>query len=135
MSICGTIFTDGLHDDEGVELWIEIIVFFVLMSLSFGSWYISEKSIDIHSIITVKRESFYWLAILFTFSLGTAIGDFISEQCAIGYGYTLLIFVVTLTVIFAVWYLIKINDVLMFWVAYIMTRPLGAATGDLMSVT
>ena len=60
MSICGTIFTDGLHDDLGVELWIECIVFFVLMSASFGWWYYVERDLDVHSINTLRKEAFYW---------------------------------------------------------------------------
>ena len=103
------------------------------MCLSFGAWYFFERSLDIHSIFTLKREGFYWLAVLFTFALGTAVGDFISETSNVGYGYTLLIFVITIFVIFLAWYFLKINDVLMFWLAYIMTRPLGASTEDLLA--
>lgn len=75
MSICGTIFTDGIHDDLGLDLWIEIVIFFILMMSCFGAWYLSEKTLDIHSIKTLKREGFYWVTILFTFALGTAVGD------------------------------------------------------------
>jgi uncharacterized membrane-anchored protein len=65
MSICGTIATDGLHDNLGVELWIECIVFLFLMCSSFGVWYYVEKTIDIHDICTPRREMFYWYVVLF----------------------------------------------------------------------
>lgn len=133
MSICGTIFTDGLHDEQNVELYIEIIMFFVLMCASFGAWYISEKTLDVHSIFTYKREAFYWTAVLWTFALGTAVGDQIAEGLDLGFGYTLLLFVIVILVITLIWYFLKLNDVLAFWLAYIMTRPLGASTGDLIA--
>jgi len=134
MSICGTIFTDGLHDDLGVELWIENIVFFVLMCICFGAWYYVEGTLDFHSINTVRREAFYWLTILFTFSLGTAIGDGISEAAMFGYGATFGLFVGAIIMFGLIWYFKLVDTVTGFWLCYIMTRPLGAALGDLMSV-
>jgi len=134
LSICGTIFTDGLHDNLGVELWIENIVFFVLMCTCFGIWYYVEGTLDFHSINTLRRESFYWLTILFTFSLGTAIGDGISEAAMFGYGATFGLFVGAIIMFGLIWYFKLVDDVTGFWLCYIMTRPLGAACGDLMSV-
>lgn len=133
MSICGTIFTDGLHDNLGVELWIEIIIFFFLMCCSFGAWYKIEGSLDIHSITTLPRETFYWTAVLFTFALGTAVGDIISETAGLGYGVTLALFVGVIIFIALLWYFKVLDEVTSFWFAYIMTRPLGAAAGDLLA--
>jgi len=133
MSICGTIVTDGFHDNLGIQLWIEVIVFFFLMSGSFGWWYRSQGTLDIHSINSIKREAFYWMAVIFTFALGTAVGDLIAESFNVGYGFTLLIFVVVIIIIFLAWFFFKMNPILSFWFAYIMTRPLGASIGDLLA--
>lgn len=139
MSICGTIGTDGLHDDAGIENWIQIIMWGTLMTGTFYAWYRVEGTIDIHSIDTIRREMFYWLTVFFTFAVGTAAGDAISESAGLGYGATLGIFIGVLGFIFLVWLFSKffpspyLDEVTLFWFAYIMTRPLGAAFGDLLS--
>ncbi|PNW70937.1 hypothetical protein CHLRE_17g739600v5 [Chlamydomonas reinhardtii] len=142
MSICGTIATDGLHDDAGLELWIEIIIFFVLMMTCFGMWYYYERQLTVHSIKTLRRETFYWLSILFTFAMGTAVGDGISEAWDIGYGPIFGFFAGVQSFIFLVWLALRLlgkapqhspTETLMFWVAYIWTRPVGASLGDLLS--
>ena len=86
-----------------------------------------------HSIRTYRRESFYWLAILVTFATGTAVGDLVAEKFSLGYLTTLLLFVAVIAVIAGLWRFTGINGVLAFWLAYIMTRPLGASTGDFLS--
>jgi len=133
LSICGTIMTDGLHDNLGVELWIENVVFFFLVVVCFGTWYKVEGTLDIHSINTPRREMFYWLTILFTFALGTAIGDGIAEAAGFGYGATFGLFCGALIVIFFLWYFKVTGEITSFWLAYIMTRPLGASAGDLLA--
>jgi uncharacterized membrane-anchored protein len=82
VSVVGTLLTDLLVDQVGVELWVCIIVFSVLMIGTFAAWYHSEKTLSIHSINAIKQELFYWCAILFTF--GTALGDYIAEGLALG---------------------------------------------------
>ncbi|KAG2425536.1 hypothetical protein HXX76_013580 [Chlamydomonas incerta] len=142
MSICGTIATDGLHDDAGLELWIEVIIFFVLMISCFGTWYYYERTLTVHSIKTLRRETFYWLSILFTFAMGTAVGDAISEAWDIGYGPIFGFFAGVQAFIFLVWLVLRLlgaapqhspTETFMFWVAYIWTRPVGASLGDLLS--
>jgi uncharacterized membrane-anchored protein len=86
-----------------------------------------------HSIRTFRREVFYWLAILVTFATGTAVGDLIAEKFSMGYLTTLLLFLAVIAIIAVAWKLTGINGVLAFWLAYIMTRPLGASTGDFLS--
>jgi len=103
------------------------------MSGSFGWWYRLQGNLDIHSINSIKREAFYWMAVIFTFALGTAVGDLIAESFNVGYGFTLLIFVVVIIIIFLAWFFFKMNPILSFWFAYIMTRPLGASIGDLLA--
>lgn len=135
MSICGTILTDGIHDNLGLDLWIEMIIFSFFMGIWFVAWYISERTLDIDSIKTMKREVFYWVAILFTFALGTAFEECMAETFKISYGCTLLIFLFVIILIAAMWYLLKLDDVECFWIAYIMTRPLGSALGNLLSAS
>jgi hypothetical protein len=105
----------------------------VLLGLTFLFWYLSEKTLSIHSIYTRKREIFYWLTILFTFALGTAVGDLYSEQLGLGYLRTGITVVIIIACVSLVWRLLKLDGILAFWVAYILTRPLGASLGDYLS--
>ncbi len=132
-SVVGTLITDRLVDDLGVKMATITIVFSIILSAIFGSWYASEKTLAMHSIDTTRREIFYWAAILFTFALGTATGDLFAETFKLGYAQATLIFGVAISLIAATYYYLKMNAVLAFWLVYILTRPLGAATGDLLS--
>jgi uncharacterized membrane-anchored protein len=132
ISVFGTLVTDNMTDGMGVPLETSTIVFSVLLALTFLLWYMSEKTLSIHSIFTRKREIYYWLTILFTFALGTAVGDLYSEQLGLGYLKTGIIVAVTIACMFVAWKL-KLNEILAFWIAYILTRPLGASLGDYLS--
>jgi uncharacterized membrane-anchored protein len=140
-SICGTIVTDGFHDNLGLELWIEIVVFFFLMSWTFFAWFRSEGTLDIHSIDTFKRETYYWGTVIWTFALGTAVGDCTAESWGLAFGPILGFFAAISFFILMIWLLLRMTgkiekgdqyEVTLFWSAYIMTRPLGASTGDLL---
>jgi uncharacterized membrane-anchored protein len=133
MSITGTLITDRLIDDFGVSLMTTNIVFSVILIAIFGFWYANEKTLAMHSINTAKREIFYWAAILFTFALGTSTGDFLAETLKLGYAPAALIFGIAIAIISFGYYYFKINGILAFWLAYILTRPLGASIGDLLS--
>ncbi|MCW6052156.1 hypothetical protein QUB60_05750 [Microcoleus sp. A2-C5] len=133
MSITGTLITDRLVDELGVSLTTINIVFTVVLSAVFLLWYSNEKTLAMHSINTAKRELFYWAAILFTFALGTATGDFIAEALKLGYAQSALVFGVLIAIVATGYYYFRMNAVLAFWIAYILTRPLGASTGDLLS--
>jgi uncharacterized membrane-anchored protein len=133
MSITGTLITDRLVDELGVSLVTINIIFSVILVAIFGYWYASEKTLAMHSIDTPKRELFYWAAILFTFALGTATGDLLAESLKLGYARSVLVFGTAIAVIAIGYYYLKINAVLAFWLAYILTRPLGASIGDLLS--
>ncbi|MDF0554402.1 hypothetical protein [Kamptonema sp. UHCC 0994] len=133
MSITGTLITDRLVEELGVSLMTTIIVFSVVLSAVFGLWYSNEKTLAMHSINTAKRELFYWAAILFTFALGTATGDFLAEALKLGYAQSAVVFGVLIAIIAVGYYYFRMNAVLAFWIAYILTRPLGASTGDLLS--
>lgn len=133
LSVVGTLITDNLVTNFGVPLQVTAIIFAVALAATFAGWYAVEKTLSIHSIYTTRREAFYWLAILFTFALGTAAGDLIAEQFALGYLKTALVVAGVIAVITALHYGVKLNGVLAFWLAYILTRPLGASLGDFLS--
>jgi len=127
------LVTDNLTDNIGIPLETSTIVFAVLLGSTFLFWYLSEKTLSIHSIYTRKREVFYWLTILFTFALGTAVGDLFSEQLGLGYLLTGITVVMIIACVFLAWKFLKLDGVLAFWIAYILTRPLGASLGDYLS--
>ncbi len=132
ISVFGTLVTDNMTDAIGIPLEISTIVFTLLLAMTFIAWYASEKTLAIHSIFTSRREAFYWLAILFTFALGTAAGDLMAESLGLGYLVTGII-VVSVVVLDGIAYKLGLDSVLSFWIAYIMTRPLGASLGDYLS--
>ncbi len=132
ISVFGTLVTDNLTDKLGVPLETSTIVFTILLAATFLVWYYYEKTLSIHSIFTTRREAFYWLAILFTFALGTASGDLMAEGLGLGYATTGFI-IAGLIVIFAVGWRLKLHPVLSFWLIYILTRPLCASIGDYLS--
>jgi uncharacterized membrane-anchored protein len=133
ISVVGTLITDNLVDNLGVSLEATTIVFSIFLILTFGVWYASEKTLSIHSITTKKREIFYWLTILFTFALGTAAGDLVAESLNWGYLLSAIIFATLIGAITLAYYRFKLNAVTAFWLAYILTRPLGASLGDYLS--
>lgn len=133
ISVVGTLITDNLTDNIGVALETTSIIFGVTLAVVFALWYASEKTLSIHKINTIRREAFYWLAILFTFSLGTAVGDLAAERLNLGYLLSAVIFGVLIAVITFAHLRFKLNAVLAFWMAYILTRPLGASIGDYLS--
>jgi uncharacterized membrane-anchored protein len=99
----------------------------------FFIWHKSEASLAIHSIFTPRSESFFWSAILFTFALGTATGDLFAERLGLGYGVSLIIFATIILIIALAWSRNILNPVFAFWAIYVITRPLGASIGDLLS--
>jgi len=133
ISIVGTLITDNLVENFHVTLVQSTIGFAAALAATFAAWYASERTLSIHTIVTRRREAFYWLTILFTFALGTAAGDLVAEQLALGYGLSAAMFAGVIALITVAHYRFKLNAVLAFWMAYILTRPLGASLGDLFS--
>jgi uncharacterized membrane-anchored protein len=135
ISVFGTQLTDNFegNGDTPNNMVAITVVSAALVAIVFATWWYVERTLSMHSIRTRRREAFYWLAVCATFAMGTAVGDLIAEKLSMGYLTTLLLFVGVIVVIAAVWKFTKANGVLMFWLAYIMTRPLGASTGDLLS--
>jgi uncharacterized membrane-anchored protein len=133
ISIVGTLVTDNLVDNLGITLETTTIIFGIALLATFVAWYASEKTLSIHSIYTTRREAFYWLTILFTFALGTAAGDLVAEGLNLGYWKSALLFAAVIGVVAIAHFVFKLNAVLAFWIAYILTRPLGASLGDFLS--
>ncbi|GAC1638768.1 MAG: membrane protein [Mycobacterium sp.] len=133
ISVSGTLITDNLVDNFGVPLQTTTIIFSIALAATFTGWYASEKTLSIHTINCSRRESFYWLTILFTFALGTAAGDLVAERLHLGYPLSALAFGALIAVIAVAHLGFRLNAVLAFWAAYILTRPLGASVGDLLS--
>lgn len=133
ISVFGTLITDNLTDNLGVSLITTTTIFSIILAGVFASWYAVEKTLSIHAIITTRREAFYWFTILFTFALGTASGDLVAERFNIGYALSALIFAWLILAITIAHKQFKLNAILSFWLAYILTRPLGASIGDYLS--
>jgi uncharacterized membrane-anchored protein len=133
ISIFGTLITDILVDNFGVPLETTTIAFGAALLATFAAWYASEKTLSIQTIFTTRRELFYWAAILFTFALGTAAGDLAAEGLSLGYATSALIFGALIGVVTIAYYVFKADAILAFWIAYILTRPLGASCGDYLS--
>lgn len=132
VSVVGTQITDLLTDGLGVSLYISTAVFAVALAAIFFVWYRAEHTLSIRDIVTRRRELFYWAAILCTFALGTAAGDLATEALGLGFTWGAVAFGALIGVTCAIWR-IGGNAVLTFWIAYILTRPFGAALGDLLT--
>jgi uncharacterized membrane-anchored protein len=133
ISVFGTLITDNMTDRYGVPLTTSTIGFGIVLAIVFAVWYVSERTLSIHTIVTARREAFYWLAILFTFALGTAAGDLAAERLKLGYLVSALIFAAVIAAVAIAHVRLGLDAVLAFWLAYILTRPLGASMGDLLS--
>jgi uncharacterized membrane-anchored protein len=132
VSIVGTQITDFVSDKLEISLYVSTAVFAFALAATFAIWYCVERTLSIRTIVTTRRELFYWAAILFTFALGTAAGDLATEALGLGFQLGVLVFGV-LIAFNAIFYSLGVNPVLTFWLAYILTRPLGASLGDFLS--
>ncbi len=133
ISVVGTLISDNLVDNLGISLVTTTVIFIVALIAVFVFWYMTERTLSVHTIYTRRRELFYWAAILFTFSLGTSGGDLLAERMGVGYALSAVIFAAVIAMIYALHRFGVFNAVLAFWLAYILTRPLGASMGDLLT--
>jgi uncharacterized membrane-anchored protein len=133
ISVVGTLITDNLTDHFGVPLPVSTGLFAAALAATFATWFAVERTLSIHTILTSRREGFYWLTILFTFALGTAAGDLVAEKLNVGYLLSAFGFAAVIAAITVAHLRFKLNAVVAFWLAYILTRPLGASLGDLLS--
>jgi uncharacterized membrane-anchored protein len=133
ISVVGTLITDNLTDNLGVSLPTTTAAFAIGLTLVFALWFRSERTLSIHTITTRRRETFYWSAILFTFALGTAAGDLLAEGLDLGYPVSVLLFAAAIALVTFAHRRLGLGAVPAFWIAYVLTRPLGASLGDLLS--
>ncbi len=134
VSIFGTMSADFLNQDLGMPLWGSTVLLLALQAAVFTAWYISQKTLDTHSITTRLREVFYWLTVIFTFALGTAAGDFVAGPLGLGTLASTFVFLAVILLPAAGYKWLRLNEVLAFWLAYTVTRPLGASFADWLGV-
>ncbi|GHF57931.1 putative membrane-anchored protein [Deinococcus metalli] len=133
VSVVGTLITDNMTDHFGISLWTSSAIFAAALAATFFAWWRREGTLSIHSIFTARREAFYWLAVLFTFALGTATGDLVAEKLQLGYVVSVGLFAGLIVLAALAHLFLKLNGILTFWIVYILTRPLGASIGDSLS--
>lgn len=134
VAVFGTMAADGLHVELGVPYTVSTPFFAVSLAVIFAAWYMTEKTLSIHSITTRRREVFYWATVMATFALGTALGDLTAISLSLGYLASGIMFTVVIAVPAVAYWRLRMNSILAFWFAYIVTRPLGASYADWMAV-
>ncbi len=130
VAVFGTMAADGIHDGANIPYAVTTPLFALITGLIFLAWYRTEGTLSIHSITTRRRETFYWLAVLATFSLGTAAGDLTATSLNFGYWPSALLFAAIMCIPALGWWRFTLNPIVGFWFAYIVTRPLGASFAD-----
>src|SRR5579862_7274442 len=130
VAVFGTMAADVLHVEFGVPYLGSTILFAVLLVAVFWAWSRAEPTLSIHSITTVRRELFYWAAVLATFAMGTALGDLAAYTFTLGFLSAGVIFAVLFALPGLAYYGLRSNAILAFWASYVMTRPLGASFAD-----
>lgn len=134
VSVTGTQAADGLHVVVGLPYWQTTLLYACCLAVIFVAWYLTERTLSIHSITTWRREAFYWATVMATFALGTALGDLTATTFKIGYFKSIILFAVVIAIPLVARWKLGMNSVLAFWFAYTITRPLGASVADWMGV-
>jgi uncharacterized membrane-anchored protein len=135
VAVFGTMAADALHVGLGVPYVASTTFFAVALIVVFSVWQATEKTLSVHDIDTPRRELFYWATVLTTFALGTALGDFTAVTLHLGYFSSGLLFAALIAIPAIGYRWFGMNEVLAFWFAYILTRPLGASFADWMGVS
>jgi uncharacterized membrane-anchored protein len=134
VAVFGTSAADALHVGLGIPYLDSTAFYLVVLGVVFAVWYASEKTLSIHSIYTTRREAFYWATVLATFALGTAAGDMTATTLHLGFSASAVLFAVLIAIPAIGYRYFGMNEILAFWLAYILTRPLGASIADWMAV-
>jgi uncharacterized membrane-anchored protein len=134
VSVTGTQAADGLHVVVGLPYWQTTLLYAFCLAVIFVAWYLTERTLSIHSITTWRREAFYWATVMATFALGTALGDLTATTLKIGYFKSIILFAVVIAIPLVAHWKLGMNSVLAFWFAYTITRPLGASVADWLGV-
>ena len=135
VSVFGTMVADAFHVALGVPYAVSTPVFIVAVGSLLALWYRTEGSLSIHSIVTPRRELFYWATVMATFALGTAAGDLTAMSLNLGFFTSGVMFAIAFALPVIAYKFFKMNEVLAFWIAYIITRPFGASFADWMGVS
>jgi uncharacterized membrane-anchored protein len=130
VAVFGTMAADAIHIVLGIPYLTSTVVFAIVLAAIFIVWYASEKTLSIHSISTRRRELFYWVTVMTTFALGTAAGDMTASTLGLGYFSSAVLFAILIALPVLGYFLFRLNGILAFWFAYILTRPLGASFAD-----
>ena len=130
VAIFGTMIADVIHVALGIPYYVSTTCFMIALAIVFATWYASEKTLSIHSIYTRRRELFYWATVIVTFALGTAVGDLTAVTLHLGYFASGIMFAILIALPALAHWLLGLNEVAAFWIAYILTRPLGASFAD-----
>jgi uncharacterized membrane-anchored protein len=133
IAIFGTGVSDALHLFVGIPYAGTTALWAIVLALVFWLWYRSEHTLSIHSIVTTRRETYYWTVVFATFALGTALGDFTATALHLGYLASGIMFGVVILIPAVLWSGFRLNAVVAFWFAYVVTRPLGASFADYVS--
>ena len=134
VAVCGTMVADGLHIELHVPYAASSTFFAVCLAVIFAAWYAAERTLSIHSITTPRREVFYWATVIATFALGTALGDLTATTLGLGFLASGILFTVVIAIPAVAYWKLRMNAVLAFWFAYVVTRPLGASYADWLGV-
>jgi uncharacterized membrane-anchored protein len=135
VSVFGTMAADGVHFVLGIPYLVSSVLLALVLTAIFVAWYVSEKTLSIHSIFTFRRELFYWAVVLATFAVGTAVGDMTAYTLRLGFFSSGLLFTGLMVVPAVAYRWLRLNGVVAFWFAYILTRPLGASFADWLAVS
>ena len=133
IAIFGTGVSDFLHLDVGIPYAGTTLLWAAVLAAIFWVWHSKEGTLSIHSITTQRREAFYWATVFATFALGTALGDFTATTLGLGYLASSILFGVVILIPALAWWRFDLNSVAAFWMAYVVTRPLGASVADYIS--
>ncbi len=130
VSVFGTAVADVMHNEFGVPYTVSTIALLIAVAAVFAMWFLVEKTLSIHSVRTRRREIFYWAAVLLTFALGTAAGDWTADTLSLGYFPSGVLFLIAFLLPAAAYRWLGMNAIQAFWLSYIVTRPLGASFAD-----
>ncbi len=134
VSVTGTMAADGLHIVVGLPYTVTTALYAAILAAIFVTWYLTEGTLSIHSITTVRREAFYWATVMATFALGTALGDLTAYTLKIGFFSSAVLFLVVIAIPAVAHWKLGMGSVLAFWFAYTVTRPLGASVADWLGI-
>lgn len=132
-STSGTTMSDYMDRTLGLGYATGALILITILIITLAIWRLTEKSLSVTNIKSFRGEAFYWTAILFSNTLGTALGDFLADDTGLGFGGSALLISGVLVLLILAYYFTKFSRVILFWIAFVLTRPFGATFGDLLT--